>query len=162
MVGAKRFLSNRLMLAVGLAVAVLASALPAVAQGAAGVIIDFSNPGVVDVKDLSGNDVDQGKHTGTVRCYDGNCGQKTELRLTSVTIEYKFKDLLTLDQNAERAVVTGTGVISTENGGKAKFAFTAIFQKVGVDSVTVRYEASRPDAAFTLTAPGTFTPVARP
>ena len=161
MVGAKRFLSNRLMLSVGLAVAVLASALPAVAQGATGVIIDFPNPGVVDVQDLSGNGVGQGKHTGTVRCYDGNCGQKAELRLTSATIKYKFKDLLVLDQISERAVVTGTGVISDENG-KAKFAFTATFQKVGGDAVTVSYVASRPDASFTLTAPGTFTPVARP
>ena len=161
MVGAKKFLSNRLMLAVGLAVAMLVSASPAIAQGAlTGVIVDFP-PGVVDVQDLAGNDVGQGEHTGTVRCYDGNCGQKTELQFTSVTIEYKFKDLVALDQIAERAVVTGTGVISSGDG-KAKFLFTATFQNVEGGSVMVSYVASRPDASFILTAPGTFTLVERP
>lgn len=163
MVGAKKVRSNRLMLVVGLAVAMLVSASPAFAQGAlTGVIIDFPDSGLVDVKDSEENPVPgQAEHTGTVRCYDGNCGQKTELQFTSTTIEYKFKDLLALDLIAERSVVTGTGVISGEDG-KAKFLFTATFQNVEGGSVMISYMASRPDASFTLTAPGTFTLVERP
>lgn len=163
MVGAERFLLVRLVLAVGLAVAVLASASPAMAQGLTGVIFDFSDSGVIDIQDLGGSVVGQGQHTGAVRCYDGNCGQRTELQVTWIpaTIEYKFKNLLVLEPSAERAVVTGTGVISDEDG-KEKFAFTATLQNHPNGSVTVRYEASRPDASFIVTAPGTFTLFEKP
>jgi hypothetical protein len=171
MVGAKKFLSRRSILAVGIAIAVLASALPALAQGGlTGVIVDFPDSGVIDVNDSVGNLVGQGEHSGTVRCSDGNCGQKTKLLLqvagAPVTIEYKFKNLLALDtENLDpeiTAVVAGTGVISSEYG-KERFAFTATFEKNLDGSLSVTYVASRPDASFVIPqAPGAFTLVVRP
>jgi hypothetical protein len=161
MANAKRVLSFRLILAVGLAV--LVSALPAMAQDLTGVIVDFPDSGVITVQDLTGNPIGEGEHSGTARCYDGNCGQKTELQFTdlSVTVEYKFKNLQALAPTEKRAVVGGTGLISSEDG-KEKFSFTAIFQDNSDGSVMATYVASRPDASFIVTAPGTLTFVERP
>jgi hypothetical protein len=158
-------LPSRFVLALGLVIAILATALPAIGQDLTGVVVDFTDSGVGDVQDLAGNLIGQGEHTGTARCYDGNCGQRTELQLSSApatTYTYKFKDLQALDATAERAVVTGTGVISSENG-KDKFVFSAIFENNEDGSLTVTYIASRPDASFMIPgAPGTFTLVERP
>ena len=157
--------SSRFVVAVGLVIAILATASPVMAQDLMGVIVDFSDSAIVDVLDQSGNGIGQGEHTGTVRCYDGNCGQKTELQMSSdpdTTYTYKFKDLLALDPTAERAVVGGTGVISNASG-KEKFAFSAVFENNGDGSLRVTYFASRPDASFVIpNAPGTFTLVDRP
>jgi hypothetical protein len=158
-------LSSRFVLALGLVIAILATALPAMGEDLTGVVVDFTDSGVGDVQDLAGNLIGQGEHTGTARCYDGNCGQRTELQLLSApanTYTYKFKDLLALDATAERAVMTGTGVISSENG-KEKFTFSAIFENNEDGSLTVTYSASRPDASFVIPrASGTFALVMRP
>lgn len=165
MVGTRRYLSVRLM-AAGFAIALAATTLPVVAQGQdlTGVVVDFPDPVPTEILDLSGNVIGQGEHEGTVRCFDGNCGQRTELGVTSIpaVYEYKFKDLQALDVVTEVAVVAGTGVKSGEDG-KERFSFTAIFLNNGDGTVAVRYVASIPDASFVLpAAPGTFTLVQRP
>lgn len=165
MTDTRRFQSSPLVLGVVLAVAVFALASPAIAQGLTGVVIDFPDSVVVDVADSAGIVVAQGEHTGTVRCYDGNCGQRTQLHVTSATtdytIEYKFKDLLVLDSDLERAVISGTGVISSADD-KGKFDFVATFESHANGSVTASYSASRVDASFIVTAPGTLTLVEKP
>lgn len=158
-------LSSRFVVAVGLVIAMMATAPPVMAEELTGVIVDFSDSAVGDVLDLSEDLIGQGEHTGTVRCYDGNCGQRTELRVSSepaTTYTYKFKDLLALDPTAERAVVRGSGVISSASG-KEKFEFSAVFEDNGDGSLRVTYSASRLDASFVIpSAPGTFTLVDRP
>jgi hypothetical protein len=129
-------------------------------------LVVFADPAPTEVTDLSGNVIGEAEHLGVVRCNGSHCNQKTQLQLLSpappTLVEYRFKDRVALDPVAERAVVAGTGVIASDSG-KEKFAFTATFQNNGDGTVSVTYEASRPDASFILSnAPGTFTLFTRP
>jgi hypothetical protein len=111
------------------------------------------------VMDLSGNMIGEGTHGGEIRCNSSHCSQKTQLDFSSGpyvtrTYEYKFTTRQALDREAERAVVGGKGTIS---GGRQKerFSFTATFQNNQDGTVSIRYEASRPDASFVIPrAPG--------
>ena len=125
------------------------------------IIVVFTDPFNVQITDLSGNVVGEGEHGGQVRCNGNNCSQKTQLDFTIYltepwSLEYKFTTRQTLDPVEERVVVGGMGTISSR-GQKERFLFTATFQNNRDGTVTVRYEASRPDASFIIpAAPGTF------
>jgi hypothetical protein len=157
--------SVRLMVAVGAAIALVATMSPAVAQEEplTSVIVDFPDPVGTDVTDLAGSLIGEGVHVGILRCYDIRCAQKTQLQLTETAVyEYKFKDLQAFDPLGQTVVVAGDGVIS-DGDGKQRFRFTATLENNGDGTVFVRYEASRPDASFIIpAAPGTFAVLQRP
>jgi hypothetical protein len=121
----------------------------------------FTDELTIQITDLSGNVVGEGVHGGELRCNRDNCSQKTYLSfgvsLTEPTVfEYKFTTGQVLDSVEERAVVGGTGTISSR-GQKERFSFIATFQNNRDGTVSVRYEASRPDASFIIPeAPGRF------
>lgn len=109
-----------------------------------------------EVTDLVRNPVGEGIHTGAVKCKNGHCNKKTQLDLDLggsttdfVTLEYKFHALQAVDVEARRAVVSGSGTI-TSPGQKERFSFYATFQDNGDGTVNVRYDASRPDASFII------------
>ena len=125
------------------------------------IVVFTDPPAKVQITDLSGNVVGEGDHGGQVRCNGSNCSQKTQLDFTVYftepwSLEYKYTTRQALDPVAGRVVVAGTGTISSR-GQKERFLFTATFQNNRDGTVTVRYEASRPDASFIIpAAPGTF------
>jgi hypothetical protein len=122
----------------------------------------FTDDSTVQFTDLSGNVVGEGVHGGEVKCKPKSCSHQTYLSSgippAELTVyEYKFATKQALDPEARRAVVAGTGTISSQ-GQKERFTFTATFEdnKDG-STVGVRYEASRPDASFIIPeAPGAF------
>lgn len=112
----------------------------------------------VDITDLSGNPLPQGQHGGRVTCHGEKCIQKTQLSFMTeeAEYEYKFSTRLALDPEARRAVVAGTGSIST-SGHKERFSFTATFEDLRDGTVYVKYEASNPGASFIIPrSPGIF------
>ena len=122
----------------------------------------------VQIMDPSGSVVGEGVHGGEVKCKKDKCSQQTYLSLgvpfAEFTVyEYKFATLQALDPVAERVVVAGTGTISSRVQ-KERFSFIATFQNNGDGTtMSVRYEASRPDASFIIpTAPGTFSISSKP
>jgi hypothetical protein len=121
----------------------------------------FTDDSTVQITDLSGNVVGEGVHGGEVKCKRKSCSHKTYLSFGIPPAEptvygYKFATKQALDPEEERAVVAGTGTISSQ-GQKERFTFTATFQNNRDGTVWVRYEASRPDASFIVPkAPGTF------
>lgn len=127
----------------------------------------FADDLTVQITDLGGNVVGEGVHGGRVKCNSASCSQQTYLRIEIAPAEpsmyeYRFATRLAIDPVAEVVVVGGTGTISS-NGQKERFSFTATFQNNGDGTVWVSYEASRPDASFTVPeAPGTFGIFSRP
>jgi hypothetical protein len=131
------------------------------------IIVVFTDPAKIQITDLSGKVIGEGEHGGEVRCNRNKCSQKTQLSfgvpLTDPTVyEYKFTTRQAIDPEAERAVVGGTGTISNR-GQKERFSFTATFQNNKDDhnrndgTVSVTYQASRPDASFMIPkSPGSF------
>jgi hypothetical protein len=119
----------------------------------------FTDPLTIQVTDLSGNVVGEGVHESEVRCNGENCSQKTLLDFTDpgfAEYEYKFTTRQAVDPVEERAIVEGTGTISS-HGQKERFLFTATFQNNRDGTVSVTYQASRPDASFIIPRlPGTF------
>jgi hypothetical protein len=117
----------------------------------------FTDPGFnIQITDLAGNPVGEGEHGGQVRCNRNNCSQATQLQLNGITYEYKFKTRQDVDPIARRVIVSGKGTLFT-NGRSERFEFVAIFQDNQDGTVTVRYEASRPDASFIIPrSPGRF------
>jgi len=122
----------------------------------------FTDDLSIDITDLSGNIIGEGEHGGAVRCNRNNCSQETQLQFTvpltdpDLVYEYKFTTRQALDPVEERAVVSGRGTISSL-GQKERFLFTATFQNNRDGTLSVRYEASRPDASFIIPEqPGTF------
>ena len=129
------------------------------------IIVDFTDPypANVQITDLSGNVVGAGVHEGMVSCIRSVCSQETQLQFIvpvtdddRIEYEYRFTIRQALDPVTEKAVVEGTG---TETRGEQKdaFAFIATFQNNRDGTVSVRYEASKPDASFIIpNAPGMF------
>ena len=113
----------------------------------------------VDITDLSGIPLPhQGQHGGRVSCHGEKCNQKTQLSFITeeAKYEYKFSTRLALDPVERRAVVAGTGTIST-SGHKERFSFTATFEDLRDGTLYVRYEASNPGASFIIpSSPGRF------
>jgi hypothetical protein len=127
----------------------------------------FSDDLTIQVLDLSGAIVGEGTHGGEVRCNNNHCSQKTQMSFTSGpiltwTVEYRFSTRQALDPVEERAIVAGTGTL-VSRGPKERFSFIATFQNNRDGTVSVRYEASRPDASFIIeNAPGRFSIRTRP
>lgn len=123
----------------------------------------FTDDLTIPITNLSGNVIGEGRHGGKARCNGANCNQKTDLNLSAgvvftdpAVIEYKFTNRVTVDPEAERVVVAGTGTISTL-GQKERFAFVATFHNNRDGTIFVKYEASNPDASFIIpNAPGAF------
>jgi hypothetical protein len=120
----------------------------------------FTDTENIQVTDLSGTVIGEGTHLGGVLCPGSNCGQKTSLEFSlnfaiPTQIDYKFKELLALDPEAERAVVAGAGSIKSDHMNE-KFSFTAVLQNNRDGTVSVTYGASRPDASVALSSPGSF------
>lgn len=117
---------------------------------------------IVEVYDLSGSLIGEGKHEGILKCVAENCSHKAVLYFTTpptniAEYEYKFKNIQAVDLDARRVIVSGEGTISN-NGQKDRFQFTATFQDNGDDTLSVRYEASTPNASFSIPEyPGTLT-----
>lgn len=110
---------------------------------------------LLTVLDLAGNPIGEGVHGGDLKCIRDNCNKRIRLTVGEIEFEYQFKTLQAFDAEEMRAVVAGTGTI--DNGRqKERFSFIATFQDNGDGTVTIRYEASRPDASFIIQrAPGT-------
>ena len=123
----------------------------------------FTDDISVQITDLSGNEVGEGVHEGSLKCNGDTCSQKIDAIISISDVltgtrvyEYKFRTRQALDPEAERVVVGGTGTISS-GGYKERFSFTATFQNNRDGTVWVKYEASRPDASFIIPeASGTF------
>lgn len=120
----------------------------------------FTDDLSVEIMDLSGNVVAEGTHLGDARCIRSHCNHKAEVVLmqsssypTPYQIEYKFVDRLALDPEARRAILAGTGTAGSD-GQKLRFRFTAIIQDNRDGTLTVRYEASIPDASFIVRSRG--------
>jgi len=118
------------------------------------VAVVFTDPAVIQITDLSGNVIGEGKHGGKVRCNSNTCNQQTYLTfgvpLTDlIVVEYRFTTRQALDPEEESVVVAGEGTISSQ-GQKERFSFTATFQNNRDGTVSARYEASRPDASFII------------
>jgi hypothetical protein len=117
---------------------------------------------IVEVYDLSGSLIGEGKHEGILKCVAENCSHKAVLYFTTpptniAEYEYKFKNIQAVDLDARRVIVSGEGTISN-NGQKDRFQFTATFQDIGDGTLSVRYEASNPNASFSIPEyPGTLT-----
>ena len=135
------------------------------------IIVVFTDPfpANVEIMDLSGNVIGEGRHSGEVRCNGNSCNHKSLLQFTvpltdplSLTeYEYKFTTRQAFDPVEERAVVAGVGTISSR-GQKERFSFIATFQHNGDGTVSVTYVASRPDASFIIPrSPGMFTILSR-
>jgi len=109
------------------------------------------------ISDLSGNVIGEGEHGGDLKCVLDNCSQRTNLFITGVSInaeiEYKFTTLEAIDLLARRVVVAGDGKI-IDQGKKERFQFTFTIQDNQDGTLSVRYEASRPDASIILRTPG--------
>lgn len=120
----------------------------------------FTDELTIQISDLGGNIVGEGTHLGRVLCPGSNCSQKTSLDFSlnfaiPTQIDYKFKELLALDPEAERAVVAGVGAIKSDHMNE-KFSFSAVLQNNGDGTISVTYVASRPDASVALRSPGSF------
>jgi hypothetical protein len=122
----------------------------------------FTDPAIIPVLDLAGNDIGDGMHTGVLRCRNDNCNRKIQLVLTDPTTgllseyEYQFRSAQTIDPEAERVVVAGTGTRLVDSQ-RERFLFTATFENNRDGTVKVTSIASRPDASFLIPAsPGTF------
>lgn len=120
----------------------------------------FTDELPVQISDLSGNIVAEGRHSGEARCSRSSCNHKAEMVLlqsgsypTPYQIEYRFTDRLALDPEASRAILAGTGTVGSD-GQKLRFRFTATIQDNRDGSLTVRYEASVPDASFIVSSRG--------
>jgi hypothetical protein len=129
------------------------------------IIVVFTDPLSIPITDLSGNVIGEGTHIGNARCKSNKCNQNTELQFTipftGLVYAYKFTTRQAFDPEAGRAVVAGTGTISSR-GQKERFSFTATFQDNGDGTVSATYDASRPDASFIVPrSPGTFTIMSR-
>jgi hypothetical protein len=128
----------------------------------------FTNTDQIQLQDLSGAVVGEGTHLGKMMCNTSNCSQKTEVQLDftvfftdPAAIAYKFGTRQAHDPEARRVVVDGSGTLTTDRM-KEKFRFTATFEDNRDGTVTVIYEASRPDVSFIITAPGRFVIESRP
>jgi len=124
------------------------------------ILVTFTDPDPTHYTDLGGNNPGDGLHVGELRCVGEVCNQKIEFDpqpdTESPVYEYKFKSRLGFDPDAERVVVSGTGIMSS-SGQKTRFSFTGTFEKNVDDTIFVRYEASTPEASFIFpAAPGTF------
>ena len=129
------------------------------------ITVIFTDPLNIPITDLSGNFIGEGIHIGDVRCKSNKCNRNTELQftipLTDPVYTYKFTTRQAFDPEAGRAVVAGTGTISSR-GQKERFSFTATFEDNRDGTVSVTYVASRPDASFIVPrSPGTFTIMSR-
>lgn len=126
----------------------------------------FTDPSLHSVLDLNGNILGEGVHIGEVRCRGDNCNHKTQLDLIvgskRIGYEYQFKTLNLLDPDGKRSVVAGVGTIYS-GSQKERFSFTATFEDNRDGTVSVIYNASRPDASFLIpSSPGTFEIISRP
>lgn len=120
------------------------------------------------IRDLSGVVVGEGTQLGKLMCNTSNCSQKVEVEVYSggyytnlLSIEYKFATRLAHNPDERTVVADGTGSISFDRM-KERFGFTATFQDNRDGTVTATYAASRPDASFIITSPGSFTIESRP
>lgn len=107
-----------------------------------------TEPILLEVLDLAGNPVGEGLHSGKLRCLV-KCNKKMELTLGEVKFEYRFTTLQVLDPDTGRFVIGGSGTVDYGRQ-RERFSFTAIFQDNGDGTITVTYEASRPDASFII------------
>lgn len=114
-------------------------------------------------------------HGGRVSCngdFNGaKCNQKIALGFTAAftdpdppcsqdpncfNYDFKLTNLGTLDKEDRRAVIEGTGTVSS-GGKKEKISVTAIFQDNRDGTVEVTYVASNPEASLVVPrSPGTF------
>jgi hypothetical protein len=110
-----------------------------------------------EIFDLSGNPFGIGTHGGRLTCNGDNCNHWTQLSFQGTEYEYKYSTRVALDPDAKRVVVGGTGTIS-KGGQKERFSFNATFEfNLDGTVVSVRYEASNPNASFSIpSTPGRF------
>lgn len=118
------------------------------------VVIVFTDPAQIGITDLAGNPVGKAVHEGEVKCTRDRCSQKATLAVSwpftdPWSLEYKFSSRQALDPEAERVIVAGTGTVEGP-GQKERFTFIATFQNNRDGTVSVRYDASRPDASFII------------
>ena len=125
------------------------------------IVIVFTDPVTVPVLDISGQVVGEGVHLGQAKCRYTNCNQKIELELTSppttaLSIEYQFTTRQAFDPTERSVVISGKGT-RTSDSQKEKFTFVATFRDNRDGTISVMYQASRPDASFLIPrSPGNF------
>ena len=127
------------------------------------VTVDFTPSTSVSIMDRMGNVISEvGTHGGQLRCNDNNCNQKTQVIVDPsatdpVVYEYRFMTRQVFDPVQQTVIVAGTGTVSS-GGAKERFSFTATFaDNRDNETISVIYDASRPDASFIiLKSPGTF------
>jgi hypothetical protein len=114
------------------------------------------------VRDLGGVVVGEGTQLGKLMCNTSNCSQKVEVEIyygtyltNLLSIEYKFATRLADNPEERTVVVDGSGSITLDRM-KERFRFTATFHDNRDGTVKATYEASRPDASFIITSPGSF------
>jgi hypothetical protein len=115
----------------------------------------------VAIKDLAGEDLGEGLHSGKVKCNTMHCSQKVTVILNAgqvneTEIVYRFSTRQAFDPAVELAVIAGTGTINSATP-REHFAFTATFQDNDDGTIAATYVASRPDASFYIPrTPGIF------
>jgi hypothetical protein len=133
--------------------AVLAAA-PALASGPITVLI-LDDPNLRPMLDEGGHLIGYAEHQGGLRCEGIICGQETEMQNIAATVPvtdytYSFANLITVSGDEETIVVEGTGVMSSRDVQAAEFSFVATF-KINPDrTVYARYDATLPEASFTI------------
>lgn len=122
----------------------------------------FTDTASIPISDLSGNIVGEGTHLGALMCKTSNCSQKIEIDFDITLVftdlyhlEYKFTSRQEHDPDEKRLIVGGKGSLTTDHM-KERFSFTAIFEDNRDGTVDATYNASRPDASFRVTSPGSF------
>lgn len=109
----------------------------------------FTDPAGTQIADLAGNVIGTGTFLGKVRCYNGNCNQRTQLAIGSTEYEYKFTTEQALDPDARRLIAAGIGTMVNQ-GQKVRFVFTAVFDDNLDGTIAVKIEASISDASFII------------